>query len=225
MHVKINPSVVCADLSRLGEQIRELDAAGVDLLHWDVMDGRYVHNFALSPDVMAACRSFTALPFDVHLAISDPAAFIDEAASAGADIISLQLETTPHIFRAIQRIHRRGKQAGVVVTPITPISAIESLLPDLALVTLMTVDVGFAGQTFIWPVLDKVRTLRSWIEERSLSLDIQLDGQINAPTIGPAVAAGANVLVVGTSGLFTVAPTLAEAVQVVRGQIATAQAH
>jgi ribulose-phosphate 3-epimerase len=225
MEVKISPSMVCADLSRLGEQVQELDAAGVDLLHWDVMDGRYVHNFALSPDVIAACRSHTALPFDVHLAISDPAAFIDETADAGADIISLQLETTPHIYRAVQQIHRRGKQAGVVVTPVTPLSYLESLLPDLAMVTLMTVDVGFAGQSFIWPVLDKASALRRWIEERNLAVDIQLDGQINAPTIGPAVAAGANVLVVGTSGLFTVAPTLRDAVQVVRSQIAAALAQ
>jgi ribulose-phosphate 3-epimerase len=223
MDIKISPSLVCADLSRLGQQIEELEEAGVDMFHWDVMDGLYVHNFALSPAIIAACRPYSRLPFDVHLGISDPAGFITEVAEAGADVISLQLETTPHLHRAVYRIHALGKRAGVVMGPATPLAFLETILAELDMVTLMTVDVGFAGQSFIWPVLDKVRVLRRWVQERGLSLDIQVDGQINAPTIGSAVTAGANVLVVGRSGLFTVADNLREAVKGIRRRISEAQ--
>jgi ribulose-phosphate 3-epimerase len=223
MDIKINPSVMCADLSRLGEQIEELDAAGVDMFHWDIMDGVYVHNLALSPAVMAACRRYTRLPFDVHLGLVDPASYIPDAAASGADIISLQFENTPHVFRAVRQIHALGKKAGVVINPITPIDMLEPLVSELDMVTLMTVDFGFAGQSIIWPVLEKARTLRRWTAERGLVLDIQVDGQVNAPTIAPILASGANVLVVGTSGLFTLAPTLAEGVSILQEQIAAAQ--
>jgi len=223
MDVKISPSMMCADLSRLGQQIKELEEAGVDMFHWDIMDGLYVHNFALSPAIIAACRPYSQLPFDVHLGISDPAGFITEAAEAGADIISLQLETTPHLHRAVRRIHALGKKAGVVVGPTTPLTFLETILDELDMVTLMTVDVGFAGQSFIWPVLDKVCTLRRWVQERGLSLDIQVDGQINASTIASAVIAGANVLVVGTSGLFAAMENLKEAVKGIRRRITEAQ--
>jgi pentose-5-phosphate-3-epimerase len=125
----------------------------------------------------------------------------------------------------VRQIRALGKGAGVVINPITPLAGLEMILPELTMVTLMTVDFGFAGQSFIWPVLDKVRTLRRWVTERGLDVDIQADGQINASTIGPAVSAGANVVVVGTSGLFTVADTLSKSVQVVRGWIAEAQAE
>lgn len=223
MKIKISPSVVCADLSRIGEELAELERAGVDQFHWDFMDGVYVHNLALSPAVMAACRRHTTLPFDVHLGMLDPAAYIPDAAGAGADIISLQFERTPHIFRALAQVRSFGKSTGVVVNPITPLEAIAPILPELDLVTIMTVDFGFAGQSFIAPVLDKVRTLRRWVEERNLALDIQVDGQINKPTIAPALASGANVLVVGTSGLFTLAPTLTESVEILHRQVAEAQ--
>jgi ribulose-phosphate 3-epimerase len=220
--IKISPSMMCADLTRLGEEVRALEAAGADMLHWDIMDGQFAHNFALSPMIVAGCRPVTTLPFDVHLGILDPAGFIDEVADAGADIISLQLETTPHLHRAVQRIHARGKKAGVVVNPVTPLCFLETILSEIQMVTLMTVDFGFAGQSFVWPVLDKVRALRRMVHERGLPIDIQVDGQINAPTIGPAVAAGANVLVVGTSGLFTVPGGFAHAMQQIRARAAQA---
>lgn len=224
MNIKVSPSVMCADLSRLGQALAELEMAGVDQFHWDVMDGVYVHNLALSPAVMAACRPYTTLPFDVHLGLMDPAAYIPDAAQAGADIISLQLENTPHIFRAVRQIHALGKRAGVVINPITPIDLLEPIVSELDMVTVMTVDFGFAGQSIIWPMLEKVRTLRRWTTERGLTLDIQADGQVNEPTIAPILASGANVLVAGTSGLFTLAPTLAEGVKILRGQIHAAQA-
>ena len=222
MEYKINPSVVCADLTRLGQQVEELTKAKVDMFHWDVMDGVYVHNFCLTPDIMAACRPFSNLPFDVHLCITNPAGFIDMTAEAGADIISLQLETTPHLHRAVEQIHKRGKQAGVVINPSTPLSHLDSILSELQMVTVMTVDVGFAGQNFIFPMLEKISSLRRTIKDKGLNVDIQIDGQVNSKTIDKVIHAGANVLVVGTSGLFKVDNDLEEAVKKVREQIQSA---
>jgi len=219
MDIKINPSMVCADLAHLGEQIELLTQAGVDMFHWDIMDGVYVHNFCLTPDVMAACRPFTEKPFDVHLCISDPAAFIDESVEKGADVISLQLETTPHLHRAVEQIHKKGKQAGVVINPSTPLTHLDSILSELQMVTIMTVDVGFAGQNFIYSMLDKISALRRIIQERGLQIDIQIDGQVNERTIDKVIHAGGNVLVVGSSGLFTIERDMSMAVKKVRDQI------
>jgi len=211
--------MICSDLSQLGKQVEILDEAGVDIFHWDIMDGVFVHNFCLTPDIIAACRPFTELPFDVHVALIDPASFITEIADAGADIVSLQFETTPHIFRAVDTIHKLGKKAGIVINPITPLSQIEYILKEIQMVTIMTVDLGFAGQKFIRPMLKKIRNLRQLIQEHNLEMDIQVDGQINNTTYSDVIKAGANVLVVGTSGLFTVHDDLKTAVKIVRGKI------
>jgi len=217
--IKICPSMVCADLSQLGQQVKLLDEAGVDMYHWDIMDGVYVHNFCLTPDIISACRPFTQKPFDVHVCLSDPANFITEIVNTGSDIISLQFETTPHIFRAVETIHKLGRKAGIVVNPITPLSQFEVLLPEIDMVTVMTVDVGFAGQSFIYPMLDKIKRLRESIEEKNLEVDIQVDGQINEKTFMDVIQAGANVLVVGTSGLFTVDDDLTKGVQIIREKL------
>jgi len=217
--IKISPSVVCADLSQLGNQVKLLDEAGVDLFHWDIMDGVFVHNFCLTPDLITACRPFTKKPFDVHMCIADPASFIPEVVATGSDIISLQYESTPHIFRAVQSIHKAGRKAGVVISPKTPLTDLEYLLGDLQMVTVMTVDVGFAGQTFLDPMLDKIRKLREMIEARHLDVDIQVDGQINDKTFKSVIDAGANVLVVGTSGLFNLDEDLSLGVQKLREKL------
>jgi ribulose-phosphate 3-epimerase len=217
--IKLAPSMICSDLSQLGKQVEILDDAGVDIFHWDIMDGVFVHNFCLTPDIIAACRPFTELPFDVHVALIDPASFITEIADAGADIVSLQFETTPHIFRAVDTIHKLGKKAGIVINPITPLSHIEHILKEIQMVTIMTVDLGFAGQKFIRPMLEKISNLRQLIQEHNLEMDIQVDGQINNTTYSDVIKAGANVLVVGTSGLFTVHDDLKTAVKIVRGKI------
>jgi ribulose-phosphate 3-epimerase len=217
--IKLAPSMICSDLSQLGKQVEILDDAGVDIFHWDIMDGVFVHNFCLTPDIIAACRPFTELPFDVHVALIDPASFITEIADAGADIVSLQFETTPHIFRAVDTIHKLGKKAGIVINPITPLSHIEYILKEIQMVTIMTVDLGFAGQKFIRPMLKKISNLRQLIQEHNLEMDIQVDGQINNTTYSDVIKAGANVLVVGTSGLFTVHDDLKTAVKIVRGKI------
>ena len=219
MKIKLSPSMACADLGHLRRDIEILTDAGVDMLHWDLMDGVYVHNFAFSPDTIKACRPYSKLPFDVHLILSDPASFIPEILDAGGDIISLQFETTPHIFRAVEQIHKHGKKAGIVLTPITPLSQIKYVLKEVQMVTLMTVDLGFAGQKFIRSMLDKIRALRGMIAENGLDVDIQVDGQINFGSFDDVVKAGANVLVVGTSGLFTVHEDLKTAVQIVRDKI------
>jgi ribulose-phosphate 3-epimerase len=217
--IKLAPSMICSDLTQLGKQVEILDEAGVDIFHWDIMDGVFVHNFCLTPDIIAACRPFTELPFDVHVALIDPASFITEIADAGADIVSLQFETTPHIFRAVDTIHKLGKKAGIVINPITPLSHIEHILKEIQMVTIMTVDLGFAGQKFIRPMLKKISNLRQLIQEHNLEMDIQVDGQINNTTYSDVIKAGANVLVVGTSGLFTVHDDLKTAVKIVRGKI------
>jgi len=209
----------CANLSKLGHQVKILDDAGVDLFHWDIMDGIYTHNFCLTPAVMAACRPFSRLPFDVHLCISNPASFVNEVSEAGADIISLQSETTPHIHRTVEQIHQYGKKAGVVINPSTPLSHIETIMAEVQIVTIMTVDAGFAGQKFIYSMLDKISTLRNIINEKKLNVDIQVDGQINANTIEQVIKAGANILIVGTSGLFRLSDNLRKNVQIVRQQI------
>jgi ribulose-phosphate 3-epimerase len=196
-----------------------LDEAGVDMFHWDVMDGVFVHNFCLTPDMITACRPFTQKPFDVHMCITDPAGFVPEIIETGSDIISLQFETTPHVFRAVQTIHKAGRKAGVVLSPKTPLSELEYLLGDLEMVTIMTVDVGFAGQTFLTPMLDKIHQLRKMIEDRNLDVDIQVDGQINDKTFKDVIEAGANVMVVGTSGLFNVDKDLKVAVKIVRDKL------
>lgn len=211
--------MVCADLSRLGNQVEQLTAAKVDMFHWDIMDGVFVHNFCLTPDVIAACRPFSKLPFDVHLCITDPASFIDRLVEVGADIISLQLETTPHLHRAVEKIHKKGKQAGVVINPATPLSHLESILSELQMVTVMTVDVGFTGQNFIYPMVDKITNLRDIVNHRGLEVDIQVDGQINLKTIRQVINAGANVLVLGTSGLFNQSSNLEEGVMQVKQHI------
>ena len=217
--IKICPSMVCADLSQLGQQVQLLDEAGVEMFHWDIMDGVFVHNFCLTPDIISACRPFTEKPFDVHMCITDPAGFIPGVAATGSDILSLQFETTPHIFRAVETIHKLDRKAGIVVNPITPISQFELLLGEIQMVTVMTVDVGFAGQNFFYPMLGKIRQLRELIDARNLDVDIQVDGQINSRTFKDVIEAGANVLVVGTSGLFNVDKDLKKAVQIVIEEI------
>ena len=198
----ISPSMVCADLSQLGQQVKLLDDAGVDMFHWDIMDGVFVQSFCLTPDIIAASRPFTKLPFDVHMCISDPEAFIPMVADTGADIISLQFETTPHL-------------------PKTPLSQIELILGEIQMVTVMTVDVGFAGQNFILPMLDKIRQLREMIVKNDYDVDIQVDGQINFGTFKQVIEVGANVLVVGTSGLFNVDKDVTTGVQIVKDEIAS----
>lgn len=197
--VVIGPSVLSADFLRLGEQLDELKAGGADYVHFDVMDGVFVPNISIGLPVLEAIARGTDLPVDVHLMIVNPDIWVEPFAKAGADCITFHAEATPHIHRVVQAIHATGKEAGVSLTPSTPLTALEDILPDLDQVLIMTVNPGFGGQQFIETMLPKISRLRAMINEVNPSCRLQVDGGINADTISKVVAAGANSIVAGSA--------------------------
>lgn len=201
LHVPaIAPSILTADFGRLQAQIEEAEAAGVDLIHLDVMDGNFVPNISFGPLAISAVNDVTTLPLDVHLMIDRPERYIDAFADAGADIISIHAEATPHPHRVIQQIRSREIDAGIAINPATPLDAVEELLPEVDLVLLMTVNPGFGGQSFIPNMLDKISRLRSMLSARNDSnVRIEVDGGITRETIGTARDAGADLFVCGSS--------------------------
>jgi ribulose-phosphate 3-epimerase len=201
MEYYIAPSLLSADFGRLAEEVRAVEAAGADLLHIDVMDGRFVPNITIGPPVVAAIRKVARAPLDVHLMIVEPERYIEEFANAGADVITVHAEATPHLQRAVARIRELGKKAGVSLNPSTSLSAIEWVLTDVDLVLIMSVNPGFGGQAFLPSSLGKIELLRTQLTRAGLHVDIQVDGGIKADNVGEVVAAGANVIVSG-SGIF-----------------------
>ena len=197
--LRIAPSILASDFARLGEEVRAVEAAGADLIHVDVMDGRFVPNLTVGPAVVTALRAVTKLPIDVHLMIVEPERYVEEFAHAGADLISVHLEASPHLHRTVQHIRAVGKKASVAVNPHSPLDGLDVVLPDLDMVLLMTVNPGFGGQHFIEAVVPKIRALRAAIERRGLDVDIEVDGGIGPETAATVVEAGANVLVAGSS--------------------------
>jgi ribulose-phosphate 3-epimerase len=197
--LRIAPSILASDFARLGEEVRAVEAAGADLLHIDVMDGRFVPNLTVGPAVVAALRAVTGLPLDVHLMIVEPERYVEDFARAGADLISVHLEASPHLHRTVQHIRALGKKASVAVNPHSPLDGLEIVLPDLEMVLLMTVNPGFGGQRFIEAVVPKIRALRDEIDRRQLSVDVEVDGGIGPENVATVVDAGANVLVAGSS--------------------------
>lgn len=194
------PSILTADFGALRDQIREAEYSGVDAIHLDVMDGHFVPNISFGPLVVSAVRSITELPLDVHLMIERPERYIDAFADAGADIITVHVEATAHIHRALQQIHAAGKHAGVAINPGTTLASIEELIPVVDMILVMSVNPGFGGQTFIPETLGKLRRLRSMIEQREDSrILIEVDGGIKAGNILEAHQAGAEVFVCGSS--------------------------
>ena len=193
------PSILSADFSRLGEEIRAVQKAGADIIHVDVMDGHFVPNITIGPPVVASVRKITDLPLDVHLMIADADSYIDDFAAAGADWITVHVEACPHLHRTVSRIKELGKKAGAVLNPATPLCSLDEILGDVDLVMLMSVNPGFGGQSFIRSAISKIKSLRKMIEERSLEVGIEVDGGVSPATIGDVAGAGANIFVAGSA--------------------------
>jgi ribulose-phosphate 3-epimerase len=198
-NIKISPSILSADFSILGDEIKSLEQAGADLIHIDVMDGHFVPNITMGPPIIKMVRKCTKLPFDVHLMISPVEKYIKAFADAGSDIITIHPEATDNLKRAVSTIKSLGKKAGVSLNPKAPISALMDAINDIDLILIMSVNPGFAGQSFMGEVLPKVTELRKMINDKKLKIDIEIDGGINFETAPLAVKAGANILVSGTT--------------------------
>ncbi|NDY42003.1 ribulose-phosphate 3-epimerase [Dissulfurirhabdus thermomarina] len=199
MPVRIAPSILSADFGRLADEIRAVEAAGADLLHVDVMDGRFVPNITIGPPVVRAIRPVTRLPLDVHLMIEDPDRYIEAFVAAGADWVSVHVEACRHLHRTVQTIRELGARAGAVLNPATPAACLEAILPDLDFVLVMSVNPGFGGQSFIPGSLAKIRTIRGMIDRLGGGVDLEVDGGVNPETIAAVAAAGADVCVAGSA--------------------------
>ena len=213
--VRIAPSILSADFSKLGEEVAAIEAAGADWVHIDVMDGHFVPNLTFGAPVVSCLRKVTKMPFDVHLMVEAPQNYIADFAKAGADILTVHLETTPHLHRVIQAIKEAGLKAAVSLNPSTSLCLLEEILPELDMVLLMSVNPGFGGQAFIPSSLEKVRKLRQMLNERGLQTDIQVDGGVTPDNAAQLIAAGATVLVAG-SAVYK-APDMANAIHSLRG--------
>jgi ribulose-phosphate 3-epimerase len=197
--IRIAPSILSADFGRLAEEVRAIEAAGADVVHVDVMDGRFVPNITIGPLVVEAVRKVTKLPIDTHLMIVEPERYVEAFAKAGADVVSVHAEVSPHLHRTLQAIRAAGARPAVALNPSTPLSAIEWVIGDCEMVLVMTVNPGFGGQRYIDACTDKIRQLRALADERNPSLEIEVDGGVKPETAGLVGGAGANVLVAGTA--------------------------
>jgi ribulose-phosphate 3-epimerase len=197
--IKIAPSILSADFSRLGKEIARIEKAGADLIHFDVMDGHFVPNITFGPPVLKCLKRTTDLPFDVHLMIENADDYIDDFADAGADIISVHVESCTHLNRTIQKIKNRGVKPAVVLNPSTPLSSLEWILEYVDMVLIMSVNPGFGGQAFIENSIGKIYNLKNLILKRNLDVDIEVDGGVNLDNIYRITKAGANVIVAGST--------------------------
>lgn len=213
--IKIAPSILSADFSKLGEEIKMLDGSGADMIHIDVMDGHYVPNLTIGPLVVKSIRKYTDLPFDVHLMMDNPMEYIDDFIDAGADSITVHAEVLHHLQGSLTRIRKKGIRAAVALNPSTPLNLLDYVLDDLDMVLLMTVNPGFGGQTFIPQMLNKIRDLRNTADTIGKELDIQVDGGINLENVKTVIGAGANVIVSGSSVFNSGDP--AQVIRLMRG--------
>ena len=197
--IKVAPSILSADFSKLGEEIMKTDQAGADMIHIDVMDGHFVPNLTLGAPIVKALRTVTKLPFDVHLMINNPENLIDDFIAAGADIITIHIEAANHLHRLVQKVKSSGVKVAVSLNPATPLNTLEEILPELDMVLLMSVNPGFGGQSFIPATLNKIARLKEMIDAKKLKIDIQVDGGINLETAPKVIKHGANILVAGSA--------------------------
>ncbi len=209
--IKIAPSILSADFSKLGEDVKRIDENGADLIHIDVMDGHFVPNLSIGPVVVKSLRKVTKKTFDVHLMISNPDDYIENFAEAGADIITVHVEACRHLNRTIQKIKSCGKKAAVALNPATPLTVLDYVLPDIDMVLLMTVNPGFGGQSYIEMSTKKIEELRNMMVRRAIYRDIEVDGGIDANNIYTVTKAGANIIVAG-SAVFN-KPDVGEAIK------------
>jgi ribulose-phosphate 3-epimerase len=204
--MKIAPSILSADFTCLGEEIRAVEDAGADWLHVDIMDGHFVPNLTIGPFVVEAVRKAARVPLDVHLMITDPDRYIDAFADAGAAMISVHVEVLPHLHRTVHAIKKLGVKAGVVLNPSTPIVALEEIAPDVDFVLVMSVNPGFGGQTFIPRSESKVRDVRALLDRAGNRADVEIDGGVDLQNIRSVVAAGARIIVAGAAVFGTADP-------------------
>ena len=216
--VKLAPSILSADFSKLGAQIDEAEKAGADWIHVDVMDGHFVPNITIGPDVVKSIRSCTTLPLDVHLMVESPEKYIKQFAEAGSDIITVHAEACKHLHRVVENIKELGARVGVSINPATPLELIDEILPSIDLVLIMSVNPGFGGQKYIKGSENKVARLRKKIDDLGLSCEIEIDGGITAENASKVVNAGAGVLVAG-SAVFNKKETIAEAIAKIKNSI------
>lgn len=206
MSYKLAPSILSADFARLGQQVQEAEAAGADWIHVDIMDGHFVPNITIGPLVVRALRPVTALPLDVHLMIEQPDRYLEDFVRAGADCLTVHVETCPHLHRTIQHIKELGVKAGVTLNPATSLSTLEVVLPEVDLVLVMSVNPGFGGQSYIPASTGRIAQLRRMLDEIGSKAELEVDGGVNTRTIGEIVGAGATVLVAGSAVFNPQAP-------------------
>ncbi len=217
--VKISASLMCVDFLNLGKVIEELESAKVDLLHFDIMDGHFVPNFTMGPDILKSIRGKTNIPFDTHLMVYDPERYINAFAEAGSDIIVIHVEACKHLHRTIELIKRAGAIAGVAINPATSLSVLDYILDDVYMVLVMAVDPGFAGQKMIPSSLRKIKGLSDKIKSLGLDVHIQVDGNVSLENAPKMVSAGADILVAGTSSVFKKGMTIYDGVKALRDSI------